>query len=298
MADLLTTDNDFKIKFDGQVHQIDANVLINSLIHTTTVIQEINKYIDSGKRIEIKIKALEKGSFLIHIEILETVIGALQTIFSKETIPIGGTIIGILVGLIKIKEHLQGRKPKEIEKCDDTIKITNDIGNVFVIEQLTYNIYDSNSVVKDSLAHNFDAINNDSSITGFEITDRNEKPYVKIDRDQFVNLSIKSEDISNNEKLITEAATLNIVRLSFEGNLKWEFYYKGNRISAKIKDENFQKSIDNGEMFSKGDVLEVELQIIQCWEESVRTYVNKSYQVNKIIRHIPRDVEQKLDFQE
>ena len=32
----LINDNSFKLKFDGQIHQIDANVLINSLIHTTS----------------------------------------------------------------------------------------------------------------------------------------------------------------------------------------------------------------------------------------------------------------------
>jgi len=47
--------NDFKIKFDGQQHQVDANVLISSLIHTTTIVQEVNKYLNSGKKIEIKV---------------------------------------------------------------------------------------------------------------------------------------------------------------------------------------------------------------------------------------------------
>lgn len=64
--------NDFKIKFEGQYHQVDTNVLISSLIHTTTVVQEVNRYLNSGKKIDIKVKALEKGSFLCHIELIET----------------------------------------------------------------------------------------------------------------------------------------------------------------------------------------------------------------------------------
>jgi len=59
------TDNDFKIKFDGQQHQVDANVLISSLIHTTTIVQEVNKYLNSGKKIDINVKSLEKGSFYV-----------------------------------------------------------------------------------------------------------------------------------------------------------------------------------------------------------------------------------------
>ena len=80
-----------------------------------------------------------------------------------------------------------------------------------------------------------------------------------------------------------------IVRLSFEDNLKWDFYYKGNKISAKIPDSNFYELIDKKEAFAKGDTLEVDLQIIQKFDESVNTLINKSYQINKIIRHLSRN---------
>ena len=96
-------DSDFKIKFDGQQHQVDAQVLISSLIHTTTVIQELNKHYHTGKKIEIKVKALEKGSFLVHIELLETALESLKTLLTKDSILFAAEIIGGLVGLIQIK---------------------------------------------------------------------------------------------------------------------------------------------------------------------------------------------------
>lgn len=61
MTKLNILDTDFKIKFDGEKHQIDANLLVNNLIHTTSIIQEINRNFDSGKKIDIQIKALEKA---------------------------------------------------------------------------------------------------------------------------------------------------------------------------------------------------------------------------------------------
>jgi len=148
------------------------------------------------------------------------------------------------------------------------------------------------------LAQNFDAINNDPSITGFEITDKDEKPIIRVEKEEFSNLSLKSDEIADDERIIKEAATLNIVRLSFEESLKWEFYYKGNKISAKIKDPNFYELINKGESFAKGDIWEVELQINQKWEGSVNTFINKSYHINKIIRHILRDEQQKFRFDE
>jgi hypothetical protein len=294
----LVKDNNFKLKFDGQLHQIDANILINSLIHTSSIIQEINKYLDTGKKIEIKVKALEKGSFLINIEIVETTLASLKSIFTSESVGYGADIIAIFAGLIAIKKFLKGRKPAKAERKEDKTTITNIEGNVFIFENATFNIYENSTIVKDALAQNFDAINNDPSITGFELTDKQERPIIRVEREDFSDLSLTSEEISKDERIVTEAATLHIVRLSFEESLKWEFYYKGNRISAKIKDPNFIGLIDRGEPFSKGDILEVELQINQKLDGSVNTFVNRSYQINRIIRHILRNDEPKFKFED
>lgn len=293
----LIIDNNFKIKFDGQEHQLDANTLINSLIHTSSIIQEVNSYYNSGKKIEIKIKALEKGSFLINIELVETILDNLKNLLTKDNVEYAAAIIGSLVGLIELKKFLKGKKAKSIEeKSSEKVKIENEDGQVIYIENFTYTIYENSTIVKDALAQNFETLDNDPKITGFEITDKNENPLIRVEKEDFNNMSIKSDEISNGERILIEAANLNILRLSFEGNLKWDFYYKGNKISAKILDKTFYELIDKGESFAKGDVLEVELQINQIWEEAVNTYINKAYAITKILRHIPRNEQGKLSF--
>ena len=92
------------------------------------------------------------------------------------------------------------------------------------------------------------------------------------------------------KKIITQPATLNIFKLVWDNKRKWEFYWRGDKISAKIIDETFFKNIDKGEQFAKGDLLEVELQITQIFDKSVNTFINdnNSYQIAKVIHHIPR----------
>jgi hypothetical protein len=289
--------SDFKIKFDGQQHQVDANVLINSLIHTTNIVQEVNRCINSDKKIELKVKALEKGSFLCHIELVETSIDVLKNIFTKEGLDVDGTIISTVVALIEIKRFLGGSKPKKIEKNEGKTTITNTKGDVFIIENATFNIYENNNLIRDAMCQNFDVLNNDPSITGFEITDKNEKPLVSIQKNEFDMLATKSEDIGTDERNITEAATLNIVRLSFEENLKWDFYYKGIKISAKITDPDFYILINKGEKsFTKGDVMQVELKINQKFDSSVNTFITKSYEVTKIYKHLLRHQQHELNY--
>lgn len=290
------TDNNFKIKFDGQQHQVDANVLISSLIHTTTIVQEVNSYLNSGKKIDINVKALEQGSFLCHIELVETTLDTLKNLLTKENIEVGAAIIGSFVGLIELKKFLKGKKAKEVKHQGDKTKITNNQGDVLIIENATFNIYEHSPVVKDALTQNFDVLNNDPAITGFEITDKHEKPLVRVDKSEFIDMAQKSEEVEDGERRIVEAATVNIVRVSFEENLKWDFYYRGIKICAKIADPNFYELIDKGEAFAKGDILEIELQISQKFDEAVNTYVTKSYQVNKIVRHLSRNEQQKINF--
>jgi hypothetical protein len=93
MAKRKILETDFKIKFDGEKHQIDVNLLVNNLIHTTSIIQEINRNLDSGKKIDIQIKALEKGSFLIHIDLVESTLSNLKNLLTRENIELAGSVI-------------------------------------------------------------------------------------------------------------------------------------------------------------------------------------------------------------
>ena len=293
----ISIDNNFKIKFDGQEHQLDANTLINSLIHISSIIQEVNSYYNSGKKIEIKIKALEKGSFLINIELVESALEHLKNLLTKDNVEYAAAIIGSVIGLVELKKFLKGKKAKSVdEKTNEKVRIENEEGEVIYIENFTYNIYQNSPIIKDALAQNFETLDNDPNITAFEITDKNEVSLIRVEKVEFDGMSIKSDEITNGERVLIEAANLNILRLSFEGNLKWDFYYKGNKISAKILDKTFYELIDKGQSFAKGDILEVELQINQIWEEAVNTFINKSYSVTKILRHIPRNEQGKLDF--
>ncbi len=75
----------------------------------------------------------------------------------------------------------------------------------------------------------------------------------------------------------------------FQDNYKWVFYWQGNKISASIKDERFNNEVNSGmESFAKGDALRVELHVHQVFDESVDTYINKSYEIAKVLEHIPR----------
>jgi len=287
--------DEFKIKFDGQLHQVEANTLINSLINISAILEESNTEIHPDEKIEIKIKALSEGSFLIHL-LVEGVKNA-QAMITAGSLATGANLITILTGLFIIKKHLSGKAPKNTKEENEKVSITNEKGNVLVIESLTYNLYQHNQVIQDAISNNFETLEDDASIEGFEIEDDKEHVLFDVSRSSFRDMAIKSVVEDENKKTITETATVHIFKIVFQDNYKWEFYYKGNKISANIADEAFFKKIDQGEKFAKGDTLIAEIQINQIFDKTVNTWVNHSYQVNKVIKHIPRDEQQGFEFE-
>lgn len=295
MTELLS--NDFKIKFDGEKHQIDANVLINNLIHISNIIQELNRNLDSGKHIDIVIKSLDKGSFLVHVELMETVVESIKNIFTSENVFYSSALIAGLVGVIDLAKFLKKDKNPTITEIGDKVKLKDSSGNTIIVGSNIYNIYQNSPVIKEAISSNFRTLDSDPNITGFEITDKDENVLVEVEKSEFDDLaSLSSIKIQNDDRIISERVHVVIIRPSFDENLKWDFLYRGNKKSAKINDPEFKLRIDKGEPFAKGDVLEIDLQITQSYDSTLDAYKDKSYQVNKIYDHIKRNEQSKLDF--
>ncbi len=95
-----------------------------------------------------------------------------------------------------------------------------------------------------------------------------------------------------NTKIILEETSLLINAPSFELGLKWEFVFNGDKIFAEVLDLNFNQSIEEGRGFRKGDCLEGLLNIVQEWDYSTNRYINKSYGVIKVVRHVSAPLEE------
>lgn len=288
---------DFKIKFDSNRHQIDANTLINSLLHITNITQEVNRELVTDRKIEIKVNAFKEGSFLVHIILETSLIKSLGNLFNKENLEIAGNIVTVVAGLYGAAKFLKGKDAKVLESNDNSVKIENVKGDVTYIDNRVFKIYQNNKIVRESISQEFETLNNDENVTGFELLGENDTPIVQIPREDFLEIaSVEDNNILPDERLVVKRGTLFIFSLSFDINAKWSFYYEGNKFNAKINDDEFVKLIDSGEKFAKGDTLVAEFEIRQEYYEQANTYVNKSYKILKIIKHNPRNEQAKLDF--
>lgn len=278
---------EFKVKFGGDLNEINVNTLLESLASITTVLDEVSNEIGDGQRFEIKIKAIDRGSFLIHLGLTPIeIVDLLKNVDWKTA----AAVVSLAVGLFKLRQLLKGKQPQKVEDRDDNVEITTESGNMVQVAKNTFNIYNSNVNVGEALSKNFRALNSNESVRSFEIEDETGRTVFQAQADEFETLSVTAlyESSDEQERQLLQPATLNIVKIVWDKSRKWEFYYQGSKITAAIADSSFFEQIDKGEQFAKGDCLKVELIINQIFDDSVNTFVNKSYVVSKVFRHLPR----------
>lgn len=278
---------DFGIKLTGDMDGVDANTLVDVLGNIALAIHQINDDIQTNKSLKITIKHIQPGCYDIFLAIKETILDTIMQYLPTPTAAV--EIVNILSGIIEIRQFLKGEKPKEVKEENKQIIIVNGDGNKLEINQKTYRVFKDDQMIDAAIGRSFDTLNSDDSIKGLEIYDQYNENLCKVERENFEYMALPSPLPENDTKIKSEEAVLIIFKVVFEKGYKWQFYYQGNKISAKIEDESFFNQIDKGAKFSKGDKLLADIEIKQVFDKSIQAYVNKEYSVINIKQHTPRD---------
>lgn len=285
---------DLKVKFGSKPNEINAAIFLRSLSNIISIIEEINNEIGEGRKLDINVKALEKGSFLVNLGLLSKDIAD----FMVSTAPLTPTILSTLVDLLNLRQFLGGKKPKDVTKTNDKTTVISSSGDKTTVNTSIYNFHNSNVHFNQAVTDNFEALQADSTIDSFELQDENSKPLISVPKKDFEKMSVKSlEEVEENIRQAELTVRISVVKVVFDQNRKWDFIYQGNKISALITDKEFWSKID-AKSFSKGDSLEVDLTIRQEYDQSVVTYINKEFTITKVRKHHRRPDQTNLDFQQ
>jgi hypothetical protein len=282
---------DFNLKFDGNLHEVKVDTFLRSLSGVNDIVTEINQQINTefsqNNKIELKITANKPGSFEAALQIIQS---TGELLFDVKNVPYAAGIVTILTGLLKFRQFLsRSKKTKKEELPDKKFKVENENGDVFIIENLTYNIHEKSHNIKNSISRTFEALESDNDIKSFNVTSTTGENLFTSSRDDFSGLTeFEEPSITDDEKIISEFARLVVQKVVFEKKYKWTFYHRGNKITASIEDDDFYSRINEGETFGKGDILEVDLKIHKKYQKDLNTFINEKYVVTKVLNHIPR----------
>lgn len=273
-----------QIKFEGQNHQIDANTLVNVLIHYNNLIEIINKEYGQGeKKISLRVNAIEKGSFVIDVSPVENLV---QSLFSSEGVAYISGVIAITEGVYQLYKW---RKGKPIDSKEDKDNVENIIkSGDTIINAHTVNIYNLQQS-REAISKSIETANQDQSVEGisYSFDGKEEKiEYKKSEFEELIYTDFDTEkDVPNENEEIVDA-TLVITKLSFEKGATWQFLYNGFKISLVVKDDALMKHIDNGARFAKGDAIKVKMKIVKRYNAEYNAYENKGYKILEFMEHI------------
>lgn len=270
-----------QLKFEGQTSSIDAGTLINVLMQYQSVAQEANRIYSGGtQEIKIQVNAIEKGSFIIDLEIVQNVI---QQLFSKASVEYIAALTGLITFSYKAYKKLKGKpiKTEDDKKKISSLSVNGDIN-------VNINVYNSRAT-REAISKSIQAADDDASVEGFSVKDKEENVIVAFSRDEFKEYKYDDFDTEEDvpeERIIDSEAILIIVGLNFEKGTRWQFMYDGFKIPIIVKDDALMRKIDEGERFGKGDSIRVKLRKIQKYNKEYRAYENKSYKIIEFYEHI------------
>ena len=269
-----------QLKFDGQTHSIDANTLVNVLLHYQNIVQEANRIYGGGSReVKLQVNAIKKGSFIIELGLVQNVI---EQLFSKNVVEYVAALTEI-VGFVYSAYKVMGGKPV---KTDDDVKKISHI-NVNGDMNIRIKVYNSRET-RTAISKSIQTADEDSSVEGFSV-EVGEKEVASFTRQEFKSYEydeFENEEDFPDERIVDADATLVIVGLNFERGSRWQFMYDGFKINITVKDDALMRKIDEGERFGKGDSVRVKLRKVQRYNKEYKAYENKSYKIVEFYEHI------------
>ena len=287
IVDISKFEDSVVLYFDTSNTTINAYTLASTLVSIADAAKAANSSINAGHNIEIIVEALGEGSFKAKISAVYT---TSKNIFSSQLV--AGVVIGLLSNYIY----------ERVFSLDDSIKVEINTDEVIINKGeerivVPRNVYDAtreaekNPKFVQSIDRTFQAIEKDPDIKGFGFAETMEsgKPEIMLPRESIIQASGEVELVEG-VRVVPETVELQILKAILErGKRKWEFMWRGIKISAPITSQRFYNEFFNHDItIAPGDSLEVKLLIKQVRDEDTGIYVNKSYEVSDVYKHLPR----------
>lgn len=277
----------FVLYFDTPRAEINAYALASSLVNLSDAIREANSIVNPGYRVEVVVEALTAGSFTATVR---TVFNKIGNLFSSEAAK--AIIYGIIATHI-YETVIKTDVPPKIIVTEESV-IVESGKNKIIVPKTVYEAkkqLEKSDAFRSSIGKMFASASSDETVRGIGIGQQidKEKPSIYVPREGFSGFDI-NENQDENSREIIETATLVISRAILErGNRKWEFYWRGVKISAPVLDNSFYtRFFDHEITIAPGDALNVALRILQEKKPDSGIYVNKKYEVVEVIEHMPR----------
>jgi hypothetical protein len=278
------------IRFGGESARVNAYTLATTIVALADAAKAANSQLNPGYDIEILIEALSQGSFKTKIKAIYRKAG---NIFS------GNDVRAIVLSVISAYIYTHTLEPSQdvsvvvntnevlIRQGDKTIVVPREIHEATKEVERVPNFLPG-------VARVFQAVEEDSDVNYLEVASSllDESVAERIPRQKFPRLAAISSSNDPDTRELIENTEVMITRAILErGRKRWQFVWRGVRISAPVLDKRFYERFAAHEItIAPGDALRVRLRIRQRRDSDVGIFVNdpEGYEVIEVIEHRAR----------
>ena len=277
----------FVIHFEAEGQRINAYTLASTLVGIADAAKAANAAINLGYDIEVVVEAIGPGSFRAMVRAVYKQAGNL---FSAEA---ARTIILAIVASFIYERACSVNHDVRVEVLTHEVVIESGQNKVIVprdIYQATRSAEQNPQFVR-SIEKTFESLGADDDVKGIGFVPRMNSgaPDLLIPHDTIQAIEIVTAN-DPETRVVEEQCDLQIVKAILEhGARKWEFMWRGVKISAPILDNTFYSQFfAHAITIAPGDELKVRLAIKQSRDVRTGIYTNVAYEVNEVYRHVQR----------
>lgn len=268
---------EFKLVFDGvefDDHAIDAIDLGKSLISLSNIVREANSTLNgSDSKIELEVKAQEKGSF----ETLLMLVQMGDGLNVAEILGLGAATSAVGGGLIGLVKSLAGRRVSEYDYDESTETLTTTDGKDFEVSKPVFRLLHNKEVRKEIANVLFVPVDKETTIRIKDESDHVLHEVTSETADYFKAPIIRGRTVTK-----TEDVEIKFTAVNFLGKTGWKFIPPDEKseITVTITDDAFFDAVALDKVsFSNDAEFLVELEIKEIDNEDV---VTKKYTIKKI----------------
>ncbi|WP_295883189.1 hypothetical protein [uncultured Thiohalocapsa sp.] len=285
---------EFVIFFGGTPKRINAYTLASTLVSIADAVKSANAAVNPGYDVEVVVEALGEGSFKAKIRTLYT---EARNLFSKDNLK----AVALSVIASYVYQHtLAPDAPVNVIVNEQEVIIEQGDTKVIVPREVHEAVKAAEKIdsFKRSIGKAFDAVEKDKYVESLAFTPSMDDlwPLISIPRARFALISNPPE-IEDNQRSVIELADLHILRAILErGTRKWEFVWRGVKISAPVLDQAFYNDFFAHKIkIAPGDSISAKLRIYQVRDEDTGIFTNCKYEVIEVISHISRMTQEAID---
>lgn len=287
VIDISQFENSVVIHFDTEDTRINAYTLASTLVSLADAAKAANNIINCGYEIEIVVEALGPGSFRA---LIRAIYSSAKNVFSNQVV--FGLVIGVL-GNYFYERTLAIDDKVIVEIKTDEVILKKGQDRV-IIPRIVYDATrkaEKNPLFVKAMSRTFETIAADDKVKGVGLVSSMDSPSPEIIIPKSTLQKMATETPEDPDaRIIYEHVDLQIIKAILEkSKRKWEFMWRGIKISAPVINEAFYVNFFAHEItIAPGDILQAKLAIKQTKDPQTGIYSNIGYEVVEVYDHIPR----------